>query len=101
MSIAVDKVICAKNNNNGINFKLNCKAGNHVVKYHTGTVSGQSSYKVSNKVTLKIMNWGNRGDVSKAYLIRSNIPDNIWVKKVVNATKQGLPYMGILVTTLF
>lgn len=60
MSIAVDKVICAKNNNNGINFKLNCKAGNHVVKYHTGTVSGQSSYKVSNKVTLKIMNWGNR-----------------------------------------
>lgn len=28
-------------------------------------------------------------------MIRSNIPDNIWVKKAVNATKQGLPLLII------
>lgn len=81
--------------NGMVTFKMSYQAGTHIIKYHTGTISGQSKYVVKNKIALIIMKWGNKGDVSKAYLIKTNIPNNEWVKKMVAATKQGNPLIII------
>lgn len=81
--------------NGMVTFKMSYQAGTHIIKYRTGDLSGQSKYFVKNKISLIIMKWGNKGDVSKAYLIRTNIPDNVWVKKMVEATKQGNPIIII------
>lgn len=74
-------------------FTLNCAAGSYVVKYAVGTIKGSNTYKVKNKVTMTILKWGLKGDVSKAKLIKNNMPNNQWVKKAVAATKKGLPLL--------
>ena len=73
--------------------KLNFSAGKYTIKYSVGKLSGKNTYTVKNKVTLKILKWGNKGDVSKIKLIKKNMPNNKWVKKAVKATKKGNPLL--------
>lgn len=75
------------------NVSCNCPSGSYVIKYNVGTLSGSNSYKVNNKITLSILNWGLKGDVSKVALIKKNMPNNVWVKKAVAATKKGIPLL--------
>lgn len=74
---------------------LNKKSGKYTIKYSTNGFSGKNKYTVKNYVSLKILKWGLTGDVSKAYLIKKNMPNNVWVKKAVAATKKGLPLLTI------
>ena len=72
---------------------LNYSAGKYTIKYYVGELSGRNTYTVSNKVTMNILKWGNKGDVSKIKLIKKNMPNNKWVKKAVEATKKGNPLL--------
>ena len=72
---------------------LNYSAGKYTIKYSVGDLSGKNTYTVSNKVTMTILKWGNKGDVSKIKLIKKNMPNNKWVKKAVAATKKGNPLL--------
>lgn len=74
---------------------LNYKSGNYVIHYNACGLSGKNSYVVNNYVKLTVLKWGNVGDVSKAKLIRNNMPNNEWVKKAVKATKSGNPLLMI------
>lgn len=76
-----------------VSFSCNCPAGNYNVKYIVGSITGTNTYKVKNKVTLTILKWGLKGDVSKVKLIKKNMPNNAWVKKAVAATKKGIPLL--------
>lgn len=88
------KVYKVRTNSKGIaGINLNYKSGKHTIRYSVDGLSGSNSYIVKNKVSFSILDWGNKGDVSKAKLIRENMPDNIWVKKAVAATKKGLPLL--------
>ena len=79
---------------NGIaTLKLNLPAGKYIIKYSVGDLTGKNTYTVLNKVTTKILKWGNKGDVSKIKLIKKNMPNNKWVKWAVKATKKGLPLL--------
>lgn len=83
-----------KTNKNGYaTLSLNYNAGKYTIKYSTNGFSGKNTYKVKNYISLKILNWGLKGDVSKAPLIKKNMPKNAWVKKAVAATKKGLPLL--------
>ena len=73
--------------------KLNYNAGKYTIKYSVGDLTGKNTYTVANKITLKILKWGNKGDVSKIKLLRKNMPNNKWVKAAVKATKKGLPLL--------
>ncbi len=75
--------------------ELNYSSGKYVIHYSVCGFSGKNSYVVNNLVTLTILKWGNKGDVSKVGLIRNNMPNNVWVKKAVKATKKGNPLLMI------
>lgn len=79
--------------NGMVTFTLNCQAGNYIINYQVDNVSGNNSYKVKNKISLSILKWGLKGDVSKVALIKKNMPNNVWVKKAVAATKNGIPLL--------
>lgn len=90
------KVYRIKTNSKGIaTLKLNYPAGKYKIYYYVGKLSGKRTYTVKNFVSLKIMKWGNTGDVSKNKLIKNNMPNNVWVKKAVAATKKGNPLIKI------
>lgn len=74
---------------------LNSKAGKYSLRYSAGGFSGKNVYTVKNRVSLKILHWGLKGDVRKAPLIKKCIPNNPWVKKAVAATKKGIPLLTI------
>ena len=74
---------------------LNYASGKYVIKYSAEGLSGKNTYTVNNYVSLEILKWGLKGDVSKAPLIKKNMPDNEWVKKAVAATKKGIPLITI------
>lgn len=76
-----------------VNLNLNYNAGKYIINYAVGNAQGSNSYSVSNKISFKILKWGNVGDVSKIKLIKNNMPNNKWVKKAVSATKQGIPLL--------
>lgn len=79
---------------NGVaTLNLNYNAGKYTIYYSVGSLSGKNTYTVSNKVTMSILKWGNKGDVSKIKLIKKNMPNNQWVKKAVAATKNGNPLL--------
>lgn len=85
-----------KTNSKGIAaLKLNYPAGKYTISYNVGDVSGRNTYTVKNKISLTVLKWGNKGDISKNKLIRNNMPKNIWVKKAVHATKKGIPLIKI------
>ena len=89
-----DKVFKIKTDSKGTaTLKLNYKAGKYTIKYSVAGFTGKNTYTVNNKITLTIMKWGNKGDVSKVKLIKKNMPDNKWVKKAVDATKKGNPLL--------
>ncbi|MDO5859517.1 succinylglutamate desuccinylase/aspartoacylase family protein [Methanobrevibacter sp.] len=75
--------------------KLNYAAGCYLISYSVDKLSGMNKYVVKNRITLKILNWGLRGDVSNAPLIYNNMPNNYWVKNAVKATKFGIPLLII------
>lgn len=90
------KVYSKKTNANGYaTLVLNYASGKYTIKYSVDGLTGKNTYKVSNKVKLEILKWGLKGDVSKAPLIKKNMPNNYWVKKAVAATKKGLPLITI------
>lgn len=79
-----------------ISFYLNFESGKYIIKYYADHISGRNLYTVNNFVKLNILKWGLVGDVSKAPLIRNHMPkDSVWVKKAVDATKEGLPLLTI------
>ena len=73
--------------------KLNLSAGKYTINYSVGDLAGKNTYTVANKITTKILKWGNKGDVSKIKLIKKNMPNNKWVKWAVKATKKGNPLL--------
>lgn len=74
---------------------LNFKAGKYIIKYSVSGFSGKHKYTVKNFIKLYILKWGLKGDVSKSYLIKKHMPNSIWVKKAVAATKEGIPLIKI------
>lgn len=76
-----------------VTFTLNCQAGKYVIKYKVDNINGSNSYIVKNKISLTVLNWNLKGDVSKINLIKKNMPNNFWVKKAVAATKKGIPLL--------
>lgn len=88
------KAYKVKTDSDGVaSLNLNYAAGKYTIKYSVGGLSGQNTYTVANKITMTILKWGNKGDVSKIKLIRKNMPNNEWVKKAVKATKKGNPLL--------
>ena len=89
-----NKVYNIKTNNKGIaTLKLNFNAGKYTIQYSVDDLTGKNTYTVYNKVTMTILKWGNKGDISKVKLIKKNMPNNKWVKKAVAATKKGNPLL--------
>lgn len=88
------KIYKIKTNSKGTaSLNLNYNAGKYTIKYYVDDFSGKNTYTVNNKITMKILKWGNKGDVSKIKLLKKNMPDNEWVKKAVAATKKGNPLL--------
>lgn len=83
------------NNEGFATLYLNSTAGNYVINYTVDNLTGGNTYRVKNAVSLKILYWGLKGDVTKSPLIKKNIPNNYWVKKAVEATKKGIPLLTI------
>lgn len=75
--------------------KFRYYSGKYFIKYKVDGLSGKNKYVVKNFVSLETLRWGLRGDVADAPLIRQNIPNNVWVKKAVKATRDGLPLITI------
>ena len=73
--------------------KLNSNSGKHIIKYSVNGIKGKNSYAVKNRISLKILKWGIKGNHITIPLIRKNMPNNPLVKKVVAATKKGLPFL--------
>ena len=73
----------------------NCPAGSYVIKYKADKLTGSNKYTVKNKISLTVLNWGIKGDVTKNSLIKKNMPNNAWIKKIVAATKKGIPLLTI------
>jgi len=88
------KVYKIKTDSKGVaTLNLNYAAGKYTIKYSVGDLTGKNTYTVKNKITMTILKWGNKGDVSKIKLIKKNMPNNEWVKKAVAATKKGNPLL--------
>ena len=88
------KVFKIKTDSNGVaSLELNYAAGKYVIKYSVDGLSGKNTYTVSNAVSLKILKWGNKGDICKADLLKKNMPNNKWVKAAVKAAKKGNPLL--------
>ena len=66
-----------------------------MIYYSVGGIHGKNKYSVKNRIALRIMDWGLKGDVSVVPLIKNNMPDSYWVKKAVRATKYGIPLLTI------
>ena len=75
--------------------QLNYNSGKYTIKYNADGLTGSNKYTVKNYIKLDILKWGLTGDVSKASLIKKNMPNNVWVKKAVAATKKGLPLLTV------
>ena len=89
-----NKVYKIKTDQKGIaTLKLKLNAGKYTIKYSVGGLTGKNTCTVYNKVTMTILKWGNKGDVSKVNLIKKNMPNNKWVKKAVAVTKKGNPLL--------
>lgn len=95
VTITIGKKTLTKNTAaNGIaTFTLSYSAGNYKIKYSVDKLSGTNSFVVKNKITLTVLKWGLKGDVSKIKLIKKNMPNNAVVKKAVEVTKKGLPLL--------
>ncbi len=74
-------------------FTFNYNAGSYVIKYSVDKLSGSNTFTVKNKITLTVLKWGIKGDVSKIKLIKKNMPNNAVVKKAVEVTKKGIPLL--------
>ncbi|MBQ6098275.1 MAG: succinylglutamate desuccinylase/aspartoacylase family protein [Methanobrevibacter sp.] len=74
---------------------LKYNSGKYVINYFADGFTGKNNYVVNNYVSMEILKWGLTGDVSKAPLIKKNMPNNYWVKKAVEATKKGIPLITI------
>ena len=74
---------------------LNYASGKYTIKYSVDGMKGSNKYNVANSITMEILKWGLKGDVSKAQLIKKSMPNNYWVKKAVAATKKGIPLITI------
>ncbi|WP_298501489.1 succinylglutamate desuccinylase/aspartoacylase family protein [uncultured Methanobrevibacter sp.] len=74
---------------------INHNSGKYVLKYSADGFTGKNNYVVNNYVSMEILKWGLVGDVTKAPLIKKNMPNNYWVKKAVEATKKGIPLITI------
>ena len=89
-----NKIFKVNTDSNGVDsLNLNYPSGKYTINYSVGKLSGESTYTVLNKVSLTILKWGNKGDVSKIKLIKKNIPNNVWVKKAITATKKDNPLL--------
>lgn len=95
VTITIGKKTFTKNTaSNGIaTFTLTYSAGNYVIKYSVDKLTGSNKFVVKNKITLTVLKWGLKGDVSKIKLIKKNMPNNAVVKKAVEVTKKGLPLL--------
>ena len=95
VTITIGKKTLTKNTaSNGVaTFSLKYSAGNYVIKYAVDKLSGSNTFTVKNKITLTVLKWGIKGDVSKIKLIKNNMPNNAVVKKAVEVTKKGLPLL--------
>ena len=81
---------------NGIaTLNLDYSAGKYTIHYSVDGLTGKNTYTVKNKISMTILKWGNKGDVSKIKLIKKNMPNNKWVKLAVKATKKGNPLLTI------
>lgn len=70
---------------------LNLNAGNYVVHYSAGKISGKKKFIVKNYYTIGIYKWNSGADVTKNRKIRDNIPNSALVKKIITAAKSGTP----------
>ena len=95
VTITIGKNVYTKNTNgNGVaTFTFKYNAGNYVIKYSVDKLSGFNTFTVKNKITLTVLKWGIKGDVSKVKLIKKNMPNNAVVKKAVEVTKKGIPLL--------
>ncbi len=95
VTITIGKKTLTKNTaSNGVaTFSLKYSAGNYVIKYSVDKLTGSNTFTVKNKITLTVLKWGIKGDVSKIKLIKKNMPNNAVVKKAVEVTKKGLPLL--------
>ena len=88
------KVHDVKTNSKGIaTVILNYASGKYKIHYAIKGVSGNNNYVVKNRVSLTVLKWGNKGNVGSVHIIKNNMPNNVWVKKAVAATKKGLPLL--------
>ena len=76
-----------------VTFKVNDESYKITTDSNGVDLKDKNTYTVSNKVTTKILKWGNKGDVSKIKLLKKNMPNNKWVKWAVKATKKGNPLL--------
>ncbi|MBR6993174.1 MAG: succinylglutamate desuccinylase/aspartoacylase family protein [Methanobrevibacter sp.] len=95
VTITIGKNVYTKNTNEkGVaTFTFKYNAGNYVIKYSVDKLSGFNTFTVKNKITLTVLKWGIKGDVSKVKLIKKNMPNNAVVKKAVEVTKKGIPLL--------
>ena len=88
------KVYKVETNSKGVaTLKLNYAAGKYKIKYSVDNLTGKNTYTVKNKVSMKILKWGNKGDISKLSWLKKNMPKNKWVKAAVKAAKKGNPLL--------
>ena len=89
-----NKVYKIKTDSNGqATLNLNYNSGKYIIKYSVCGLSGKNTYTVKNSVSLKILKWGNKGDITKVALLKKNMPKNKWVKMAVKAAKKGNPLL--------
>lgn len=89
-----NKVYKVKTDSAGVaTLNLNYNSGKYIIKYSVGDLSGKNIYTVKNSVSLKILKWGNKGDITKVALLKKNMPKNKWVKEAVKAAKKGNPLL--------
>ena len=72
-----------------IYLKLN--AGNYVVYYYSGDISGKNNFKVKNSYSFLNYKWNSGGVVTKNKKIKANLPDSLLVRKMVYLAKSGTP----------
>jgi predicted deacylase len=88
------KVYKIKTDSDGVaTLKLNYSAGKYTIKYSVGKLAGKNTYTVRNAVSLSILKWGNKGDLSKLGWIKKHMPNNKWVKESIKAAKKGNPLL--------
>lgn len=87
-----NKVYNVITNSNGIaKIYLNISAGNYVVNYSSGGISGKNNFKVKNSYSFLNYKWNSGGVVTKNKRIKANLPDSALVRKMVYLAKSGTP----------